>query len=83
MYGNKVHQAVIDAGEAESGITIHYVNEHYDEGSIIYQVSCEVQRGDTCDILANRVHALEYAHFPKVIEAIIKGELDLKIRTNK
>jgi phosphoribosylglycinamide formyltransferase-1 len=83
MYGDRVHQAVLDAGETESGITIHYINEHYDEGSIIYQVSCEVQRGDTCDILANRVHALEYAHFPKVIEAIIKGELDLKIRTNK
>ena len=72
MYGDKVHQAVIDAGETESGITIHYVNEHYDAGHIIYQVSCEVQTGDSCDILAARVHALEYAHFPRVIESVVK-----------
>ncbi|HAR39088.1 MAG: phosphoribosylglycinamide formyltransferase [Bacteroidetes bacterium GWD2_45_23] len=72
MYGDKVHQAVIDAGETESGITIHYVNEHYDAGHIIYQVSCEVQSGDSCDILAARVHALEYAHFPRVIEDVVR-----------
>jgi len=54
------------------GITIHYVNEHYDAGHIIYQVSCEVQSGDSCDILAARVHALEYAHFPRVIEDVVR-----------
>ncbi|HBG58798.1 MAG TPA: phosphoribosylglycinamide formyltransferase, partial [Porphyromonadaceae bacterium] len=73
MYGDRVHQAVIDACETESGITIHYVNEHYDEGDIIFQATCEVLPLDTLDALASRVHALEYAHFPRVIEAVVKG----------
>ena len=71
MYGNKVHEAVLAAGETESGITIHYINEHYDEGAIILQVQCPVMEGDTPDTLANRVHQLEYDHYPKVIEQLL------------
>ena len=72
MYGDSVHRAVVEAGEKESGITIHYVNEHYDEGSIIYQTTCEVEAGDTPDDLARKVHALEYAHYPRVIASLVK-----------
>ncbi|MCE5204811.1 MAG: phosphoribosylglycinamide formyltransferase [Porphyromonadaceae bacterium] len=75
MYGDRVHQAVIDASETESGITIHYVNEHYDEGNIIFQAICKVEPDDNCETLAARVHALEYAHFPRVIEAVIKNSI--------
>jgi phosphoribosylglycinamide formyltransferase-1 len=55
-----------------SGITIHYVNEHYDEGNIIFQATCEVEASDTPDDLARKVHALEYAHFPRVIASLVK-----------
>ena len=72
MYGDTVHRAVVDAGERESGITIHYVNEHYDEGSIIFQATCEVQAVDTPGDVARKVHELEYAHFPRVIASLIK-----------
>lgn len=68
MYGSRVHEAVIEAGEAESGITIHYIDEHYDEGDIILQARCPVMPDDTPDTLATRVHQLEYEHYPKVIE---------------
>lgn len=71
MYGHHVHQAVIDAGETESGITIHYVNENYDEGNIIFQAKCKVEKHDTPESLAAKVHSLEYNHFPQVIEQII------------
>lgn len=74
MYGDRVHQAVVEAGETESGITIHYIDEHYDKGDIIFQATCRVLPGDTPEEVARKVHALEYACFPKVIEAIIKGE---------
>ena len=74
MYGDHVHQAVLAAGETESGITIHYINEHYDEGGIIFQATCPVLPGDTSDSLASRVHALEYAYFPKVIEEVVGKE---------
>ena len=67
MYGAYVHQAVIDHGEKESGITIHYVNEHYDEGNIIFQAKTEVLPTDTADTLAEKIHQLEYQHFPEVI----------------
>ncbi|OQB31913.1 MAG: Phosphoribosylglycinamide formyltransferase [Bacteroidetes bacterium ADurb.Bin174] len=70
MYGHHVHHAVIEAGETQSGITIHYVNEHYDEGNIIFQAVCEVLPEDTPDTLANKVHALEYEYFPLIIEKI-------------
>lgn len=71
MYGDKVHKAVIEAGEMVSGITIHYVNEHYDEGAIIFQATCPVCEGDTPDTLAEKVHALEYNHYPKIIEKVV------------
>ena len=72
MYGHHVHEAVIAAGEKESGITIHYVNEHYDSGAIIFQASCPVLPTDTPDTLAARVHELEYTHFPRVIEETLR-----------
>jgi phosphoribosylglycinamide formyltransferase-1 len=71
MYGNKVHQAVINNKEKESGITIHYVNEKYDEGEIIFQAKCEVSATDTPETLAQKIHQLEYAHFPVVIEKLL------------
>lgn len=72
MYGHHVHEAVIAAGEKESGITIHYVNDHYDQGAIIFQAKCPVLPTDTPDDLAARVHELEYRHFPRVIEDTLK-----------
>lgn len=71
MYGAKVHEAVIAAGEKESGITIHYVNDHYDEGATIFQAHCAISADDTPDTLAAKVHALEYEHFPKVIGEVV------------
>ncbi len=71
MYGDRVHEAVIEAGEKESGITIHYTNEHYDEGAIICQEKCPVLPGDTPDELAHRIHALEYEYYPKVVERLV------------
>ncbi|WP_455631718.1 phosphoribosylglycinamide formyltransferase [Parabacteroides sp.] len=71
MYGMHVHEAVVKAGERESGITIHYINERYDEGAIIYQASCPVLPSDTPEDVATKVHALEYAHYPRVIESLL------------
>jgi phosphoribosylglycinamide formyltransferase 1 len=72
MYGAHVHGAVIAAGEPESGITIHYVDEHYDEGDIIFQAKCPVEPGDTPETLAARIHGLEHAHYPHVVEEILR-----------
>lgn len=72
MYGMHVHEAVVAAGEKESGITIHYINENYDEGDVIFQAKCEVLPADTPDEVAAKVHALEYAHYPHVIEDLLK-----------
>ena len=71
MYGDRVHEAVIASGERESGITIHYTNEHYDEGGIICQQKCPVLPGDTPEELAQRIHRLEYEYYPKVIEGLV------------
>ena len=71
MYGMYVHQAVIESGDAESGISIHYVNEKYDEGKIIFQARCKIDRDDTPETLAKKIHQLEYEYFPKVIEELI------------
>lgn len=71
MYGNHVHEAVVANQEKKSGITIHYVNENYDEGEIIFQAKCEVLPTDTPDDVAEKVHALEYEYFPKVIEKVL------------
>lgn len=70
MYGDHVHKAVRQSGETESGITIHFVNKHYDEGNIIFQAKCIVEPHDSYEDIARKVHALEYEHFPKVIEMI-------------
>lgn len=68
LYGEHVHRAVLEAGETESGITIHLVNERYDEGRPLFQARCPVLPGDTADTLAARIHALEHAHYPRVVE---------------
>ncbi len=73
MYGEKVHQAVIDNKEEKSGITIHKVNERYDEGKIVFQAECPVLPGDTSADLAKRVHELEYEHYPRVIHGEIEN----------
>ncbi|UTW67634.1 phosphoribosylglycinamide formyltransferase [bacterium SCSIO 12643] len=73
MYGHHVHEAVIAAKEKESGITIHYVNEKYDDGNIIAQYKCEVSPTDTPDSLAHNIHKLEHQYFPKVIENILNS----------
>lgn len=74
MYGAKVHEAVIAAGEKESGITIHYVNEHYDEGATIFQATCKIDSVDSPESLAAKIHDLEYAHFPKQIDALLAAQ---------
>jgi formyltetrahydrofolate-dependent phosphoribosylglycinamide formyltransferase len=71
MYGMKVHEAVISAGESFSGITIHFVDEHYDNGDIIFQVNCNIFETDTADSLAEKIHKLEHKHYPHVIEQVI------------
>lgn len=71
MYGHYVHEAVVTAGETESGITIHYVNERYDEGQIIFQAACPVTPTDTPDDVARKVQALEHAHYPRVIKEVL------------
>jgi phosphoribosylglycinamide formyltransferase-1 len=72
MYGMKVHEAVVANKEKESGITIHFLNEKYDEGAIIFQGKCDVLPTDTPDDVARKVHALEYEHYPRVVESLIK-----------
>ena len=71
MYGDAVHKAVVANKEKETGITIHYVNEHYDEGAIIFQAKCAVSESDTYEEVAHKIHQLEYEHFPRVIEKIL------------
>ncbi len=71
MYGHFVHEAVIANGDKESGITIHYVNEHFDDGAPIFQASCPVYPSDSPDTLADRIHQLEHTHFARIIESIL------------
>jgi phosphoribosylglycinamide formyltransferase 1 len=71
MYGSRVHEAVIQNGEQFSGISIHYVNEKYDEGTIIFQAKCAVESDDTPETLAARIHLLEYQYYPAIIEQVI------------
>ncbi|MBX9734289.1 MAG: phosphoribosylglycinamide formyltransferase [Chitinophagaceae bacterium] len=71
MYGMHVHEAVVAEKEKETGITIHYVNEHYDEGAIIFQAKCEVLPSDTAEKVAEKVHQLEHRYFPEVIERLL------------
>ena len=71
MYGMYVHDAVVANKDTETGITIHYVNEHYDEGAIIFQAKCDVNSNDTANDVASKIHALEMEHFPKVVEKLL------------
>jgi phosphoribosylglycinamide formyltransferase-1 len=73
MYGQLVHEAVLSSKQKESGITIHYVDEHYDNGDIILQVKCPVLENDSPESLAHRIHALEHANYPVVIEELARG----------
>ncbi|CAH0995436.1 Phosphoribosylglycinamide formyltransferase [Emticicia aquatica] len=72
MWGHFVHEAVVAAGEKESGITIHYVNEHYDEGKVIFQAKCDVIPSDSPEDVAFKVQALEHKYFPEVIQKVIQ-----------
>ncbi|WP_031426590.1 phosphoribosylglycinamide formyltransferase [Flavimarina sp. Hel_I_48] len=72
MYGDRVHQAVIASAKKESGITIHYVSREYDKGNIIFQAKTAIEEGETPETLAEKIHALEYEHFPIVIEKLLK-----------
>ncbi|SEK82293.1 formyltetrahydrofolate-dependent phosphoribosylglycinamide formyltransferase [Aquimarina amphilecti] len=76
MYGNHVHEAVVRNKEKETGITIHYVNEHYDEGGIIFQAKTPVEEDFCAEDVAKAIHQLEYKHFPVVIEELLFSEED-------
>ncbi|MBO9562220.1 MAG: phosphoribosylglycinamide formyltransferase [Niastella sp.] len=71
MYGMHVHEAIIAAGETESGITIHYVDNVYDNGAVIFQATCAIEPGDTPARLAQKVHLLEHTHYPRVIQEVV------------
>ena len=73
MYGMHVHEAVIANNETQTGITIHYVNQNYDEGTIIFQAKCDVAPQDSAEDVATKIHKLEMEHFPKVVEEILKS----------
>jgi len=73
MYGIKVHQAVREAKERETGMTIHFVNEHYDEGNILFQATCAITEDDSAEAIAAKVLKLEHEHYPKVIEQLISS----------
>lgn len=74
MYGRRVHQAVLEAGEAESGCTVHRVDDRYDEGEIVLQLRCPVMPGDTAESLAERVARLEHEAFPAALRMVIESE---------
>ncbi|WP_435413190.1 phosphoribosylglycinamide formyltransferase [Psychroserpens mesophilus] len=71
MYGMRVHEAVVSNKETETGISVHYVNEHYDEGAIIFQAKCDVKSSDSAEDVAEKIHKLEMEHFPKVVEELL------------
>ncbi len=73
MYGMNVHKAVLENKEKESGISIHFVNENYDEGKIIFQAKFKIEPSDTPEDVARKAHQLEYEHYPKVIEGLLNG----------
>lgn len=73
MYGMHVHGAIVTNKEIETGISIHYVNDHYDEGAMIFQVTCPVLPTDTAIDVAEKIHALEMEHFPKVVEKLLSN----------
>lgn len=71
MYGHFVHEAVLNAGETESGITIHKVNKEFDKGDIIFQAKCNIEPNETVESLSHRIHVLEHENFPKVIAKLL------------
>lgn len=75
MHGMHVHEAVYEAKEKQTGITIHFVNEAYDEGAIIYQAKTELSSFDTPDIIAQKIHVLEMENFPRIIEKVLEGNV--------
>lgn len=79
FYGEKVHKAVIENKEKESGITIHYVNEEYDAGQIIVQVKCPVNENDTAETLASKIHQLEYEYYPVAVEQVATQIFERKL----
>lgn len=78
MYGMNVHRSVVENREKESGITIHFVNEKYDDGTIIFQGKCEILPSDSPESVAEKVHLLEYLYFPAVIEQVLSGKNTIK-----
>lgn len=78
MYGRRVHQAVLNSGEKESGITIHLVNQEYDRGRIIFQKSCAIEEGETPESLASKIHILEHKFYPAVIEQWLLNNSSLR-----
>jgi len=74
MYGMHVHNAVIENEETETGITIHYVNENYDEGAIIFQAKCKISPSDSAQDVAGKIHVLEMQHFPEIVEKVLKEQ---------
>ncbi|MDR1227253.1 MAG: phosphoribosylglycinamide formyltransferase [Prevotellaceae bacterium] len=71
MYGMNVHKAVKEAGERETGITVHYVNKEYDSGSIIFQAKCSVEKSDSPEAIAEKIHLLEQENFPRTVEEVL------------
>ncbi len=74
MYGQHVHEAVMANGESRSGITIHLVNEKYDEGRFLAQITCEIGPKDNSETLAEKIHELEYEYFPRIVEGYLMGD---------
>ncbi|HOY30702.1 MAG TPA: phosphoribosylglycinamide formyltransferase [Bacteroidales bacterium] len=74
MYGDFVHKAVRESGDTETGISVHFVNEKYDDGVVIFQVRCSITKEDTAETIAQKVHQLEYRYFPEIIEKVIFGK---------
>jgi phosphoribosylglycinamide formyltransferase-1 len=72
MYGEHIHKAVLAAGEEESGITIHFANENFDEGEILHQSKFRIDAGDTLEVIKFKIQQLEHHHFPRVIENLLK-----------
>lgn len=71
MFGSRVHEAVLEAAEKESGITIHYVSEKYDEGQVIFQAKCDISADETAESLAHKIHALEHRYLPETVEKLV------------
>ena len=74
MYGQHVHETVMASKESQSGITIHIVDEHYDNGDLLFQATCDIEATDTAESLAGKIHALEQQHFPQVIEQYLQNQ---------